>query len=193
MSRPPARGPRRRLWRLVALLAGVLASAAGAADGPASEAEVKAVFLYNFANFVRWPEAGVRAAPAPYRYCVLDDDLAPVLDRALRGEQVEGRPLSLVREASPKSLAECHVLYVGRGRLERGQGWDLVRQGVTAQVLTVSDLEGFDRRGGMVALVREGRRIRPVINVDTVERAGLRVSAKLLGLATVTHGAESRN
>ena len=55
-----------------------------AVDGPAvaddfSENEGKAVFLYNFARFINWPQ-DVRQDPAkPFRYCVLDDELVPLL------------------------------------------------------------------------------------------------------------------
>ena len=194
MRHPGPLGTRvaRCLCMFLLSLPALMPVAASAADG-VSETEVRAVFLYNFASFVRWPDAVGKAAPQPFRYCVLDDDLAPVLDKVLRGERIEGRALTLVREVSGADLPECHVLYVGRARLERGQGWELVRQGGGAQVLTVSDLEGFEGRGGMVALVPKDRRIRPVINIDAVERAALRVSAKLLGLATVTRDAEARN
>jgi hypothetical protein len=158
-----------------------------------SETEVRSVFLYNFANFVRWPETAARAAPKPFRYCVLDESLAPVLDRVLQGERVDGRPIALVPDVTPGDLPGCHVLYVGQSHLQSGLGWELVHEGASAQVLTVSDLEGFETRGGMVALLRQGRRIRPSVNVDAIERGGLRVSAKLLSLATVTRDRQASN
>jgi hypothetical protein len=38
----------------------------------------------------------------------------------------------------------------------------------------------------MITLVRKRGRIHPVINTDATERADLRISAKLLNLATLT-------
>jgi predicted DNA binding CopG/RHH family protein len=60
-------------------------------------------------------------------------------------------------------------------------------------VLTVSDLESFETRGGMIALVRKDRRIHPRINIDTVEKSKLKISAKLLNLATVIRDATAGN
>lgn len=173
---------------IVGLFGGVPAPLA-IAEAPFSEAEVKAVFLYNFANFVSWPQTPGQDLTTPFRYCVLDDEIAPVLQEVLKGETVRGRPLSVQREVTnASSLAECHVLYVGKGRLLGSELWDLVREAPSVHVLTVSDLEGFETRDGMIALVRQDRRIHPRINMDAVERSKLRISAKLLNLATIVRG-----
>jgi hypothetical protein len=39
----------------------------------ASEYQVKAAYLYNFAKFVEWPSGGFPSATAPIRLCVLND------------------------------------------------------------------------------------------------------------------------
>ncbi|MBK7541599.1 MAG: DUF4154 domain-containing protein [Candidatus Competibacteraceae bacterium] len=43
----------------------------------------------------------------------------------------------------------------------------------------------------MIALVRRDRRIHPRINIDMVEKGKLRISAKLLNLATVVRDSTS--
>ncbi len=166
------------------LLGCALVALAALAQEPFSDLEVKAVFLYNFANFVSWPSASGPDRAKPFRYCVLDDEIAPVLQAALNNESVDGR-IPVVQREVAADLTECQVLYVGKGRLHDPAVWVLVREASTAHVLTVSDLEGFETRGGMIALVRQDRRIHPRINIDTVERSKLRISAKLLNLATV--------
>lgn len=127
-----------------------------------------------------------RTPPAkPFRYCVLDEHLAPILRNVLKGETVAGRPLSVQQEVSDSSVAECHVLYVGKEHLRTSEHWNLVQAALYASVLTVSDLENFELKGGMIALVRQDRRIHPRVNIDSVEKGKLRISAKLLNLATV--------
>lgn len=167
---------------LLALIAGV-DTAVGADNF--SEKEVTAVFLYNFANFVNWPPDSRQDSTHPFRYCVLDEEITPVLREVLKGETVKGRALSVQSEVTNTDLAQCHILYLGKTNFRNPDSWNLVRAALAARVLTVSDLENFELRGGMIALVRQDRRIHPRINIDAVERGKLRISAKLLNLATI--------
>lgn len=166
---------------------------AAIAEESFGENEVKAVFLYNFASFVNWPQDARQDPAKPFRYCVLDDEIALVLQKVLKGETMAGRPLNVQGEVTSASLAECHILYMGKNSLRGSEGWGLVREALAAHVLTVSDLESFETRGGMIALVRKDRRIHPRINIDTVEKSKLKISAKLLNLATVIRDATAGN
>lgn len=177
---------RRKSGFAVALaLLGLAAAGLANAGDAFSENEIKAVFLYNFANFVIWPKDSKQDAAKEFHYCVLDDAIAPVLQKVLKGETVREQPLSVRPGINDANLADCHVLYLSKDRFDGPDGWKLVRAALSAQVLTVSDLENFEVKGGMIALVRQDRRIHPRINIDAVAKAGLRVSAKLLNLATV--------
>ena len=50
-------------------------------------------------------------------------------------------------------------------------------------VLTVSDMPGFTRRGGMIQFVLEGDRVRFEINLASAENARLVLSSELLKVA----------
>lgn len=195
----PTRGRRSRVgpgWRWAAIAIGLFGfplAVAAIAEESFGENEVKAVFLYNFASFVNWPQDARQDPAKPFRYCVLDDEIAPVLQKVLKGETMAGRPLNVQGEVTSASLAECHILYMGKNSLRGSEGWGLVREALAAHVLTVSDLESFETRGGMIALVRKDRRIHPRINIDTVEKSKLKISAKLLNLATVIRDATAGN
>lgn len=180
-------GPRlRRAWVLGAFgLLGLIWPMLATAQQPFTDLEVKAVFLYNFASFVNWPQVPGQDPAKPFRYCILDDEMTPVLQKALKDEKVGERPLRVQQEVTAANLAECQVLYVGKSRMRGSETWNLVREAPAAHILTVSDLEGFETQGGMIALVRQGRRIHPRINLDVVEKSQLRISAKLLNLATI--------
>lgn len=190
----------RQGWRLrqgwgsaLLTLLGLASTALAIAQQPFSDLEVKAVFLYNFANFVNWPPASGQGSTQPFRYCVLDDEITPVLQKAIKNETVGGRSLLVQEKVTAANLAECQVLYLAKGRLRGAEIWELVRGAPAVHVLTVSDLEGFETQGGMIALVRQDRRIHPRINIDTVERGKLRISAKLLNLATVVRDSTTGN
>ncbi len=61
-------------------------------------------------------------------------------------------------------------------------------------VLTIGDTESFPKSGGMIGLVRVGQQVQMIINLDAVERARLKISSRVLNLATIVHdGPEARN
>ncbi|MDD2991741.1 MAG: YfiR family protein [Zoogloea sp.] len=151
-----------------------------------AENEVKAAFVYNFAHFVRWPEGHSLRPGEPFRYCVLDDALAVLLAKAVAGETLDGHPLIVQRQPDPRNFQECHLIYFGdQSAISPGTQTELLRR-LTGPILTVSDQPGFAARGGMITLTHKRGRIHPIINTDAIERTELRVSAKLLNLATLT-------
>lgn len=59
-----------------------------------------------------------------------------------------------------------------------------------AGALTVGDIQGFARRGGVIGFFLEGNRVRFEVNVDAAERSRLRLNSKLLRLARVIRESE---
>jgi hypothetical protein len=55
-------------------------------------------------------------------------------------------------------------------------------------VLIVGESDDFLDAGGMINLVRRGRQITLEVNIDSIRAAQLKVSSKLLALATVKGG-----
>ena len=178
---------RRRIAGALLLLALALPLHAGDTSPAAfAENEVKAAFVYNFAHFVRWPEGHSLRPGEPFRYCVLDDALAPLLAKAVAGEMLDGHPLVVQRQPEPRNFQECHLIYFGdQSAISPASQTELLRR-LSGPILTVSDQPGFAARGGMITLTHKRGRIHPVINTDAIERTELRVSAKLLNLATLT-------
>lgn len=149
-----------------------------------TEHEIKAVYLYNFANFMTWPATAFEAPRSPIRYCVFGDGaVADSLADTLKGETINGRPLSMLRLSGPPEFRGCHVLFIAGSRRDRLA--EALRALEGSPTLSVSDIEGFSRSGGMVTLRVDNARIRPVINTSRLERAGLVASSKLLRLAEV--------
>ncbi len=172
-----------RLPQVVAcLLAAFIgfAAATPAAD-LASEAAVKAAFVYNFAKFVEW-QTPTDAAATDVKICVagVDGELAATM-AALEGKPVQTRTVSIRREAKVGDLDACQILLVGAGAraladASRGK----------AGLLTVSDVKGFAGAGGVIELFTEDGKMRFEVNLRAAQRAGLRISSQLLKLARVT-------
>ena len=85
------------------------------------------------------------------------------------------------RTASLASKQPCHVLYAS-GTM-RDQGAQLVAAVRDAPVLTISDIEGFGKMGGIVQFFFEHGQLRFSIKRESATRAGLRISSRLLVLS----------
>jgi len=147
------------------------------------EYQVKAVFLFNFAQFVSWPS---QPPDAPLVIGILGDDpFGSYLDETVRGEKVNGRPLTIQRLRRGAEPRNANILFIAQSERERAA--QLVSNLKGRSVLTVSDIDGFAELGGMIQLFTENKKIRMRINLDAVRAANLKVSSKLLRVAEVAH------
>ena len=166
----------------VMIAAALLASGVSLLAQPPPEYQVKAVFLFNLAQFVDWPP---RAFPDPGSPLVIgvlgEDPFGSYLDETLRGETVRNRPLVLQRYRRISEIKVCHVLFISRSETSRLDQIFAALRG--RSVLTVGDADDFITRGGMIRLVTEKGKIRIRIHIDAVRGAGLMISSKLLRLA----------
>jgi hypothetical protein len=150
------------------------------APSHADEYRVKAAILFNLAKFVEWPKEAFANASAPLVLCVLGaDPFGSLLDHTLKGRLIEGRSLVAMRitEVTPG----CHMLFVSA--TERKHLPVIADQLGGKSVLTVGEDDAFTEEGGMISLALDGERVRFGINSRMAERAGLKVSARLLSLA----------
>ena len=158
------------------------------AQGP-SEYQVKAAFIYNFVKFVDWP---VIRNEGPIEICVLGKDpFGGAIERVVEGKIVNGRPFVIRRIGEIAAARSCHVLFVNRSEAGRVS---LIAKATRAwNVLTVSDVDQFCERGGIIAFLMEGRRVRFQINPKMAAAAGLTISSKLLQLAVVRPEDKEKN
>ncbi|HEV8263470.1 MAG TPA: YfiR family protein [Gemmatimonadales bacterium] len=172
----------RRALPLVALLVAARGSTAQAVR--ASEYQVKAVFLFNFAQFVDWPAEAFPASDTPLVICVLGNDpFGAALDQTVRDERRGGRAFQVRRYQSVDEIKTCHILFISRSEGDRPQA---ILAGLKNRpILTVSDADGFAERGGMIRFVTDRNRIRLQLNLAATEAAHLTISSKLLRVAEV--------
>jgi hypothetical protein len=153
-----------------------------------SEYQVKAVFLFNFAQFVEWPEQAFAGPDAPFTMCVLGEDpFAGQLDDAVKGESVNGHPLTVQRYRSVSELGPCHVLFISAS--ERARLDNIIEELDHRAVLTVSDIAGSAERGTIIQFANDRNRLRLRINVQKARSAGLTLSSKLLRPAEIVEQA----
>jgi len=176
------------LAMLLALPAFRVVGHAAEPNGP-SEDQLKAAFVYNFIKFVDWP-SGERRAGETFRVCLLGEGPATALFEDLNGQEALGRRLTVTALQSPQEARSCQVLFVAASQTARLT--EVIDALAGAPVLTIGDTDGYARRGVMINMFLENKRIRFDINAEAARTAGLRISAKLLKLASRVYNAAPR-
>ena len=153
----------------------------------AREYQIKAVFLFNFTQFVQWPAHAFQNASSPLVIGVVGEDpFGPFLNQTVTGEAMANHNLVVERYASIDEVKDCHILFISlTDKQDLRRALDRVK---TKPTLTVSDTEGFTRMGGMIRFYNEVGRTRLRINMEPVNESGLIISSKLLRLAEITPG-----
>jgi hypothetical protein len=105
----------------------------------------------------------------------------------VQGETVNGRTLIVERVNQDENIRGCHILYVSRSEEPRlGQ---ILRELEGRNVLTVSDIEGFAEKGGVIGFFTSGSKVRLRINIASAKHAALTISSKLLRPAEIVTAA----
>jgi hypothetical protein len=178
-----------RRSRLLIMMAMVILPSLGldahAQDSPASsEYLIKAGFIYNFANLVQWPANAFAQADSPIVIGILGEDpFGTVLDRVLAGKRVNGRVFLLKRLKSVPDLKECHIVFVSSS--EVAHLTEAVRLVKGMPILTIGEIPGFAKRGGIINLVLEDNKVHFEVNVEAAKEADLNISSRLLALARI--------
>jgi hypothetical protein len=183
--RPPP--SRRAVLALAALLFVGGGRWVSAQANPSSEYQVKAAFLFHFAQFVDWPPEAFKDATSPLTYCTVGEDpFHGSLDGSLSGKTIEGRPARVVHFREAQEIQGCQILFLGAP--EKKFITATLANLRATPVLTVGESENFVQQGGMIGFLLEGNKVRFEINIDAAERAKLKISARLLTLAKTVIG-----
>lgn len=169
------------------VLAAIWPATATPQNAGASEYQVKAAFLYNFAKYVEWPP---EASGTAVTLCIGGrDPFGPAL-ATFEGRNMNGREFRVRRNLSPDDTRGCQLLFLPEGEERRVAAW--LRSASISGSLAVSDLEGFGDAGGAIAMVTADNRVQFDVNMIPVNRAGLRINAQLLKLARQVVGIKGK-
>ncbi len=175
-----------RLRCLALGIAGLLLLGAlpGQPTNSALEARVKSAYIYNFLKFIDWPSSSLGSENDPILICVIGKDAMASILTELESFRVKGRPLRVKYAVLDKSpLPSCQVLFLSSSEQRQ---FKLVLEKLQGRnVLTISDIPGFARQGGVIGFVNETGKVKIEINLAAAQQANLKISAKLLEVARI--------
>ena len=173
-----------RLARLLlaALLGAAVAPPAAAQRVEATEASVKAAFLYKFAAYVEWPAAAFPAPDAPFVFGVAgNEEVAAELAKVTAGRQIGGHPVAVKRLREGETLRGVHVVFIGRAVSDRLSTF--IRAAQQTALLVVTETERGLEAGSAINFVVADDRVGFEVSLDAAEKNGLKISSRMLGVA----------
>jgi hypothetical protein len=173
--------------------------AASADSTPSREYKLKAAFLYNFIQFVDWPEEKFSDDNGTITIGIIGNDPFRNAFDPIKDKKIEGRAVVIERFESfeklknpaekdkPESdqeietLTKCHLLFICSSEQKNlKEIIDLLKD---HSVLTVADMQGFLESGGIVNFVIEENKVGFEINIAAAKHAKLKIRSQLLRLA----------
>lgn len=184
---------------MLALFVAPTAIKAEAESAQSLEYQVKAAFLYNFFQFVDWPEEKPADSNKPVTIGIIGKDpfgdaFGPLKDKKVKGRSVVIKRFKSFEELKkstekdkPESgqeietLTECYLLFICSS--EQKNLKEIIDTVKDHSVLTVGEMEGFLEAGGIIRWFVEEKKIRFEINITAAEHAKLKMRSELLRLA----------
>jgi len=150
------------------------------------ERAIKVAYIFNLTKYVAWPRTGNQLVVG----FVGDGPMGEALERMLSGKTSDSRIIRVVLSPKDDALDHCDVVYIAYSSPKKIHSTlDQLRN---KSVLTVGDSDSFSREGGMIGLVRAGQQVHLQVNIDAVQRTQLKISSRVLSLATIVHD-EAKN
>lgn len=145
------------------------------------EANLKAVFIYNFTRYIEWEE---RNDENNFIIGVIGP--SPIIDpltQIAKTNTVNNKKIIIRSFSKPEEIGECQLLFIPRKSpftlstiLDRcGKG-----------VLTVSEEEGISKKGVAFNFVVINDKLKFEANLKALYLSGLKASSQLLKLAIIT-------
>ena len=160
----------------------VIAGSTYAEDDAFAEYQIKALFLYNFANFVEWPKEAFSGPREDISMCLYGNvPFGGFLD-TVAGTLIGDRKLVIRRTQEISDIKEgCHILFVGEDQKVRlPTFWNEIKY---IYVLSIGEEEEFTDRGGIVNIMRTTDQVQFEINISNALENGLFIGSDILSLA----------
>ncbi|MEZ9147156.1 YfiR family protein [Vibrio sp. 10N.286.52.C3] len=136
--------------------------------------EVKAVYLFRIANFIRWnDESSMNAV----NFCVIGDEkVSQVLTSITEGKSIR----SLAIRVQQSITSKCDITYLSDRKNDQ-----FLSQEHSPHTVTISDIPNFTDLGGIIELTHIDNKLKPKINLENARRGDYVIGSNLLRIAIV--------
>jgi len=145
---------------------------------------MKAMFIYNFSNFVQWPHSVRESKKSNLKICLYGKVPFAEDMKFFDGVPVRGRKLQFIMTDNRKDIESgCHILYVG---IDQKKNINTFFKNLNHNfVLSVGNVDEFVQNGGILNILRTSDQRKFEINLYKAQQNGLEMSSDLLELARI--------
>ena len=155
-----------------------------AQTSPSLEYQLKAVFIFNFTQFVEWPSTSFDTDQSPLVIGVLGENpFGAYLEETVSGEKINKHAVVVRYYKNEEDAKNCHLLFINLPDAKKRKMAVEALKG--KNILTVSDASGFSNEGGMIRFFTRNNKISLQINLEASKASELVFSSKLLRLADI--------
>lgn len=166
----------------ILIFALVFAQSVTAGGGKLGEYEIKSGMLYNFIYFVEWPTVSLNRAKT-LNICVTGDNELDSSFKRLQGKQIKDRTIVVRHVSEPDNASGCNVMFLNRSEAHNLTAY--LHSAHQKSILTVSDIDYFASKSGIIGFFEEGGKVRFEINTDAAQKSKLKISSQLQKLARI--------
>lgn len=150
-----------------------------------TEYKIKAAYLYNFTKFVTWPEAMSPGTTQTLTICIVGKNPFGSFLEPLTQMKYKNKALTVetIEDIDALEKKNCQILFISDS--EQATVEEIIEVTARKHILTVSDMDRFVKKFGIIGFVLKDGKVRLEINLRAANQAGLKISAKLLEIATV--------
>jgi hypothetical protein len=147
---------------------------------------VKAVFLHHFLRYLKWPDD---YTAEPYNITFIGNSpIIPPLKQIAAKKTVNNRKIVIkeIQNIQDMDMDKCHILFICQPETESLK--DILENAVRRHIVTVSDHDGFAKKGVAINFVMMEGRVTFEMNVKAIRKAGIYPSSQILKLAVLVGG-----
>jgi hypothetical protein len=145
------------------------------------EEKIKAGLVFNFIKYTNWSADILAKSNNNLRVCLLGSDSFDSYLYPLEGRSVQQYAIKVMRVTAVAEAINCNIVFIHRNRESLLP--ELFESLKGKYVLTISDIDQFNRQGGMVEFNMQNHRVGFFINKKALEQAGFTIQSRLEKLA----------
>lgn len=143
------------------------------------ESAIKAYFIYQFTNFISWPET---LPMSPLVIAVLGETpVSAPLKVVAKSKSTPEQEIKVIQVDSLEEAMGAHILFVPKGRSsELGQ---ILKAFNKKPVLVITEAKGLGAAGAAINFIKIEDRIGFEVNLETIQRSDLYINSRILRIA----------
>lgn len=167
-----------KLLLLLCLIPLVVMQTGASINTEANKYQIISVYMYNFFRYVRWPVGLETDAAPPLTLCTIGNDPFETGFHLIKDKRPYGKPIVIKRHVALQDAEECSILYISKSEEKK---LDYILSTLKKYpILTVSEINDFVYRGGMVQFLMAKGALSFNINNSNIRKSGLEARVVLL-------------